>query len=136
MHPSLSAIYIGETGAGHPPDERVKDLADRIHSHQSRNVKHDAVQVPRHANPFDRNPDEMGKKFVSILDDVVRAEIVPEGYGMHPDEWEENYYPDTEKLVVGGQRKPITLSLADPIWKARATHWVQALSVLSHFQMQ
>ncbi len=79
----------------------------------------------------------MERNFISILDDVVRAGgIVPEGYRMHPDEWEENYHPDTEKLVVGGQRKPITLSLAGPIWKARATHWVQALSVLSHFQMQ
>ena len=66
---------------------------------------------------------------------MVGKDVIPAGYGILPDEYEGDY-PDTEELTLSGQRKSITVSLAEPIWKARAICWVQALSVLSHFDFQ
>ena len=128
-----SERYLGETGAGHPSDERVGDLANRLHEHQSRNVKHDAITVPSHANPFTSNSGAQ-RTFCSVLADVVRHNVIPSSYGVLPEEWTDGLYPDTEQLIVGRKRKPITLLLADPIWKAQAIQWVQGLSVLSQFQ--
>lgn len=144
IHPDTIAKYYGaeghlhrlpgETGAGNPPDERVDDLTDQLHDHQNRNVKHDAVKVPRHANPFITNP-KAEKLFISVLDQVVSNNVMPAGYGILPQELDGDY-PDTEELVLTGRRKSITLSLAAPIWKQRAIFWVQALNVLSQFNFQ
>jgi hypothetical protein len=124
----------GETGAGHPPDERASDIADKIHVQQDRNIKHDAVDVPNHANPFSSQP-ESEAIFRSVLKEVIEQEVVPAGYGIRPNEWDNDAYPDTEDLIVGGKRQAITLSLRDPIWKARATRWVQGLAVLTQFNL-
>jgi hypothetical protein len=60
--------------------------------------------------------------------------IVPFGYGLYPEELENDTYPQIE-LVRAGKRagKVIQISLSDPIWKDRAVLWCQALHVLLHF---
>ncbi|KAF8144087.1 hypothetical protein K438DRAFT_1430207, partial [Mycena galopus ATCC 62051] len=94
-------------------------------------VRHDAIEVPDHRNPFLGNSDAESH-FFSVLAEVIRQEIIPVGYGLLPQEHDEDGYPDVEFLLAGKRMKTrIPVSLAHPIWAQRARLWVQGLSVLS-----
>ncbi|KAJ7580400.1 hypothetical protein C8J56DRAFT_795111, partial [Mycena floridula] len=148
IHPETIRKYYGvdgsshrtglETGAGHPEDERageIEDLSNKISAEQQKQVKHSAVKVPRHANPF-ISGSVAEEVFFSTLQEVIVSGVLSAGYGVLPHEWDNGVYPDIEYLPVGRLKKPIMLSLADPIWKARAELWAQGLLVLSQFSMQ
>ena len=139
MHPDTIEKYYGvhgpqrpnKRGAGNPPDEN--DVAENIHADQGPQIRHEAIEVPDHKNPFRDDTDAEGE-FFAVLADVVREEIVPVGYGVLPEEWDEDGYPDIEILRAGRQMKTqIPVSLAHPIWLQRATLWVQGLNILSHY---
>lgn len=133
----------GPAGAGNPPDEQEDDaaptgnvaLADQIAQDQNPQIRHEEIEVPDHRNPFADDP-VSESNFFEVLARVVEAEIVPAGYSLLPEEWEEDGYPDIEILTAGKQGETkIRMSLANPIWKQRAELWVQALNVLSRFNL-
>ena len=62
----------------------------------------------------------------------MHQETVPVGYGVLPEEWDEDGYPDVE-ILSAGKKTQINVSLAHPIWLQRAKLWVQGLNVLGHF---
>ncbi|KAJ7042188.1 hypothetical protein C8F04DRAFT_946252, partial [Mycena alexandri] len=146
VHPDTIAQYYGvhgkrraagPAGAGHPPDEEADQvpaaLDDQIALDQNPQIRHDAIDVPDHRNPF--SEDTVSENtFFELLAAVMAEEIIPAGYGVLPAEWGEDNYPDVETLRAGkrGTTK-IRVSLANPIWRQRAELWVQALKVLSHF---
>ncbi|KAJ7830605.1 hypothetical protein B0H13DRAFT_1655063, partial [Mycena leptocephala] len=134
----FGAERVGHAGAGNPPDEEDADhpdLAERIRVDQGPQVRHEAVDVPDHRNPFSEDSDAESK-FFAVLADVVREDITPAGYGLLPEEWEEDGYPDVEILRAGKQMKTkITVSLAHPIWAQRAKLWMQGLNVLFSFYL-
>ncbi|KAJ6479151.1 hypothetical protein C8R45DRAFT_832988, partial [Mycena sanguinolenta] len=143
LHPDTIKKYygvhgserVGHVGAGNPPDEDEEDcdLEDHIRSDQDTQIRHDAVDVPDHRNPFGDDSETEGR-FFAVLAEVVRKEITPAGYGMLPEEWDEDGYPDIEILRAGKRlKKEITVSLEHLIWAERARLWVQGLNVLSHF---
>ncbi|KAK7023060.1 hypothetical protein R3P38DRAFT_3317322 [Favolaschia claudopus] len=159
LHPETIEKYYGvrgkerirrTSGAGNPPDkedegegdedeDEDKDededdmLEDRIRADQDPQIRHEAIEVPNHRNPFNQDP-EMERKFFDTLADVVTQDVVPEGYGVLPEEWEAEAYPDVEVLAAGRtMKKKIAVSLAHPIWLERAKFWAQGLAVLSHF---
>ncbi|KAJ7463083.1 hypothetical protein B0H11DRAFT_1734813, partial [Mycena galericulata] len=127
---------VGQSGAGNPPDENDSeqpDLVDRIGIEQRPQVRHDAIDVPDHRNPFS-DDSAAERKFFSVLKEVVAQDITPTGYGLLREEWDEDGYPDVEILRAGKQMKTkIPVSLAHPIWAQRAKLWVQGLNVLAHF---
>lgn len=147
VHPDTIAKYYGTTpnhpkrpsgatGAGHPEDERDPgdsgNVAENIADDQESQVKHDAVEVPLSNSPFDSSEDQ--SLFFRTLATVVKENVVPVGYGMTEEEWDDDGYPDVEFIKTrrrGG--KELRISLESPIWKQRAILWVQALSVLAHF---
>jgi hypothetical protein len=91
------------------------------------------VPVSESRRPFSN--DKSQETFFAVLGDVVKENIVPSGYGMMPNEWANGIYPVIEHVTVGQRgQKNIEISLIDPIWKERATLWIQGLSALSHFQ--
>ncbi|KAF8212981.1 hypothetical protein K438DRAFT_1430536, partial [Mycena galopus ATCC 62051] len=112
-------------------DDEQEGLAESIRVDQGPHVRHEAVDVPDHKNPFSDNSGAENL-FFSVLEQVVREEIIPAGYGILADEWEEDAYPIVEILAVGRQmKKNICVSLASPIWLQCATLWAQSLNVLS-----
>ncbi|KAJ7234973.1 hypothetical protein C8J57DRAFT_1439477 [Mycena rebaudengoi] len=142
LHPDTINKYYGvfgerrtQTGAGNPQDEADGNpgLADRIAADQDPQIRHDAIEVPDHRNPFG-DDEEMENRFFAVLREVMEHNITPAGYGLLPEEWDEEGYPDVEILTAGKQGKTkIRVSLANPIWARRAKLWVQGLKVLSHF---
>lgn len=161
VHPETIEQYYGvdgelrrnhtEAGAGHPADEQEadgqdientigkiegtfahEDLAEQIANNQKPHVRHEGAPVPLHTNPFQHA--EAESRFFGVLGEVVKNGIIPTGYGMLIDEWEDGIYPDVEYLRIGLHgKKEIQVSLAAPVWRRRAQLWVQGLSVLSHF---
>jgi len=125
----------GQTGAGHPRDEDVDDqvILQRVEEDQEQHVRHAAVEVPGIDSPFITQHDE--DQFFSTVKQIATEGIIPEGYGLLPDEQDDNYMSMVEVLQFGRRRtKSITVSLSDTIWEARAMLWCQASSVLSLFE--
>ena len=48
--------------------------------------------------------------------DVVKEGIIPPGYGMLPEEWEDREYPSIEVIRAGCSKNDIPVALPDDIW--------------------
>ncbi|KAJ7849862.1 hypothetical protein B0H14DRAFT_2356005, partial [Mycena olivaceomarginata] len=133
----------GQTGAGQLNDEDIPapssnssnksesedDLEAQIEEAHTENFHHEAVSIPKHANPFD--DDDMMRLFYNALKIAIREDIVPPGYGLLPEEWDEEGYP-AFKILKSGHRgsKQLRIALPDDIWCPRAEMWRHALAIL------
>lgn len=87
------------TGTGNPPDEYNSAdvlLATQVANDQQTQVRHDAIDVPGHSNPFDDDASE--RQFWHILGEVVERDIIPQAVGLLSDEWDDGTYPTFEVL--------------------------------------
>jgi hypothetical protein len=116
-----------------PADE---EIMHKIDADQQSQVRHDGVDVPLHSSPF--HDEHAESDFFLILGHAITNEVIPVGYGIHPEEWEDGAYPQLEQIRVGKRRsgKSINVSLDDPIWRSRALLWVQALNILARFNIE
>ncbi|KAF8209154.1 hypothetical protein K438DRAFT_1572843, partial [Mycena galopus ATCC 62051] len=160
VHPSILQRYYGvhgpvarrapgETGAGQLDDEDVPipsvadeeeesdsdddekdDLQRRVEQAHAANFHHEPVSVPKHANPF---PDaETMQIFHAALSAADENGLVPPGYGLLPEEWEEDVYPSFEILKSGRRGgKELRVALPDSIWRPRAEMWGRGLAILN-----
>ncbi|KAF8440073.1 hypothetical protein L210DRAFT_3401783 [Boletus edulis BED1] len=93
---------------------------------------HEAVHVPLPGNPF--SCDGIEAQFYAMLQEVIVHDITPENLGLTDSEWEDGSYPIYETILVGRRAsKDFHISLAEPIWYARARLWGQALTTLLFF---
>lgn len=133
----------GQTGAGQLPDEEVpvpdigdmddsdwEDLDERVEAAHASNFHHEAVAVPKYAPPF--TSDEIMQTFHQALDIAEAHDVVPEGYGLLPTEWEDGMYPAFEILKSGRRGgKELRVALPDFIWRPRAEMWGRGLDILN-----
>lgn len=153
VHPDIICDHYGvhgqpitrkrhQSGAGHPTDEEVSGdeedghtaahIADLVNRQQQQNVNEDVVFVPSHRSPFTDPEDEA--TFFGMLNQAIGHQIIPDGFGLRPDEWEDGHYPIFETIRLGRRRsKELEISLADEIWYERACLWCQALVCITHF---
>ncbi|KAG1828585.1 hypothetical protein F4604DRAFT_1887876 [Suillus subluteus] len=117
----------GQTGAGHPDDEDTNSedqLVSQIEEDQEQNK-----------SPFMTQDDE--NLFFSTVKQIVDEGIIPEGYGLLPDEQGDEDAAMVEVLQFGRcGTKSIIVLLSDSVWEARATLWHQGLSALSLFETE
>jgi hypothetical protein len=154
VHPSVIHRYYGthgaelqrapgQTGAGQLDDEAIsappsvssdksderEDLEEQIADAHAENFHHEAVAVPKHANPFD--DEESMRLFYDSLEAAIQEALVPSGYGLLPEEWGEDGYPSFEILKSGRRgAKQLRIALPDDIWRPRAEMWGRALAIL------
>ncbi|KAK7012593.1 hypothetical protein R3P38DRAFT_2549489 [Favolaschia claudopus] len=129
----------GQTGAGHSDDEEDSDgdvemnepeeLVNAVTDDLAHNVRHPAVKVARHQNPF-RSP-ETEQAFRGALAEVIRQGIVPQGYGVRAEEWEDGTYPAMETINPGTRGKEMVIALPRDVWLPRAVLFAQALDVMT-----
>ncbi|KAJ7588266.1 hypothetical protein C8J56DRAFT_786004, partial [Mycena floridula] len=84
--------------------------------HQSQ-ILHKPVKVPKHRCPFDM-PESL-QIFEDTLHQATTNDLIPDGYGLTPEEWDEDRYPE------------LWISLAFAVWKPRADMWGQALYIMN-----
>jgi hypothetical protein len=143
---------LGQTGAGHAADEgsdlepldsgsedseenndsdidaEWTELQHEIARDQAHNIRHEPIKVARHRNPFPTQAAE--DEFHNILKIVVEQGVIPEGFGVCPDEWEDGY-PEQETIKTGLRGKGLEITLPEAVWFPRAILWAQALDVMS-----
>ncbi|KAJ6605448.1 hypothetical protein DFH09DRAFT_897524 [Mycena vulgaris] len=109
-------------------DDSDDDLEQRIEHAHAENFHHDPVSVPKHANPF--SDDETMELFHDTLSAADENGIVPPGYGLLPEEWEDGVYP-TYEILKSGRRggKRLRVALPDSIWRPRAEMWGRGLAI-------
>jgi hypothetical protein len=76
------------SGASNSDDEDgISELDSMISADQQSHIRHDPVDVPKHAAPF--ASEEAEDIFYSALKDVSAAGMVPLDLGVHESEWDE-----------------------------------------------
>ncbi|KAJ7616812.1 hypothetical protein DFH06DRAFT_1012770, partial [Mycena polygramma] len=133
----------GQTGAGHPEDEDEesdsededwvdecdKDIANAVTDDLVHNIRHPPVKVARHTNPF--RSAEIKENFAAALAEIVRQGVIPEGYGVLENEWEDGGYPAMEAINPGTHGKEIIVALPQEIWLPRAILFAQGLDAMT-----
>ena len=105
------------------------DLAEKISDEQEvKNIRHNPIPVPKHANPFHDNEMEI---FTGAIVELTKTGRNPSGYGLLPEEWGAEGYPSYEVIRVGRARKEQRISLLDHTWRPRAELWGRALYLLN-----
>ncbi|GBE84083.1 hypothetical protein SCP_0600610 [Sparassis crispa] len=165
IHPDVLSQYYGvsgrvqnrrrgQTGAGHPEDDSDSDdsdlelgenenenedrmiemLENRIANDQERNIRHKPIKVATHRNPF---PDPQSLALFWQLLDAVRAQdIIPDGYGVTPTEWQDGVYPEEEVIRMGRKKKGLVIALPSVVWLPRAVLWAQAVEIMTRLTEQ
>ncbi|KAJ6578020.1 hypothetical protein B0H19DRAFT_1208066 [Mycena capillaripes] len=131
------ARHPGQSGAGHPEDEEEgqwvdeqdDNLADTVANDLAHNIRHPAIKVARHKNPFRSLLIE--ENFFAALEEIVRQGMVPEGYGVLQNEWEDGAYPTMEAINPGTHGKEIIIALPRDIWLPRAVLFAQGLDAMT-----
>jgi hypothetical protein len=59
---------------------------------------------------------------------LSQSDIVPDDYGVLPEEWASNDYPKTETIRTGTNGKELVVVLPRAEWFLRAIQWAQALN--------
>jgi hypothetical protein len=140
LHPDIINEYYGttsarihrqrgQTGAGHPPEEQVNDIAEQIAEDQDGNVRHDAIPVPRHESPFDS--DQTEAVFFDMLNRAHTEGLVPIGYGVTANEMEGGW-EQFEMIQTGRRRRNgFSVDIPEDLWLPRARLWVQGLHLMN-----
>ncbi|KAJ6526580.1 hypothetical protein DFH09DRAFT_914043, partial [Mycena vulgaris] len=137
----------GQTGAGHPEDEDDEDdpddpepwvdsdsddddyLTNAVTEDLAHNIRHPAIKVARHNNPF--RSATIQANFFGALAEIIRQEVVPFGYNVRENEWEDGNYPVMEAINPGTRGKEIIVELPREIWLPRAVLFAQALDAMT-----
>ncbi|KAJ7092825.1 hypothetical protein B0H15DRAFT_776999, partial [Mycena belliarum] len=144
VHGPVTERIPGETGAGQLEDEDIpfldetgleldtedwEDVIDQIETANEHQFHPQPVSVPKHSNPFS---DDTLAVFEESLAEAERLQVIPPGYGLQPQEWENGVYPAFE-IIRSGRKgsKELRVALPDSIWRPRAEMWGRALAVLN-----
>ena len=113
-----------------PELDDTDDLEAHIAAFVACRVHGKEIVTPRNENPFESDADI--ETFNEALQSVQSEGIVPDGYGILPEEWDDDGYPTYEILKVGRRgTKQLRIALPHEIWKSRAELWTQALVVMT-----
>ncbi|KAG9082227.1 hypothetical protein FRC07_014271, partial [Ceratobasidium sp. 392] len=99
--PSHSDDDITLEGLNDHEIEVVTFLRQQLQSEQQNHVRHPPVTVPRKASPF--TTEEEVSDFLEALTDAREEHFEPVGYGVRPEEWEQDTYPS--EYYIGSRRK-------------------------------
>lgn len=120
-----------QTGAGHGHNDSDFEDEDDGDDDEGDDREPVAVEVRPTASPFESDLQEI--VFAELLEEATEDNVAPEGYGVLPNEWEEDEYPSAELLQVGNKLSGETvIYLPVHIWLPRAQKWANALSLTSH----
>ena len=93
------------------------DLEARIAAFVNRRVHGKEIVTPRHENPFKSNTNM--ETFEEALQSVRLEGVVPDGYGVLPEEWDDGGYPSYEILKVGRRgAKQLRVALPHEVWRS------------------
>ena len=148
MHPDTIRRYYGvaglvrrrphQSGAGHPPEEEsdtdsdsdVGSIGDQIAHDQEHNIRHEPIEVPDGTSPFVDAASE--HIFLEAWETYKVAAVIPEGYGVLPEEMHGDY--ETYEILRTGKRggKEMEIPLPEHVWRRRTELWAKGLHLMNH----
>ncbi|KAH9911007.1 uncharacterized protein B0H18DRAFT_830865, partial [Fomitopsis serialis] len=133
---------LGQTGAGHSADTddedepmedqsdgEAEDASDDDGDDEESNIRHAAVKVARHANPF--RDEDKEDAFWATLQEISALNYLPRNLNIRNDEWDDEGYPTYEDLAVGKRKQSLRVELPHALWLPRAEIWCRAVSILT-----
>ncbi|KAF8577196.1 hypothetical protein K439DRAFT_1365285, partial [Ramaria rubella] len=81
------------------------------------NIHHKLVKTPWGQSPFESPVQAL---FLSALNDIQTAGLIPSGYGLTPSEWEADEYPASEIMTFGHQKRKVAVEIPVSIWLLHA----------------
>ncbi|TFK66803.1 hypothetical protein BDN72DRAFT_771498 [Pluteus cervinus] len=90
------------------------------------------VHAPENTNPFATDGDF--DAFRQALESLEATDIIPDGYGLRPEEWGADGYPVIETIhngQLGKGRRSFMIPLPDEVWRPRAVRWARAHYLLN-----
>ncbi|PPQ76330.1 hypothetical protein CVT24_008496 [Panaeolus cyanescens] len=94
----------------HDKDERM-DPANGIADEVDSNIRHEPVSVPTRVCPLS---EEDLANFDICLDHIRKEGMLPPGYGVRQEEWDDIDYPEMEELVVAPSPKTVPIHSFNP----------------------
>jgi hypothetical protein len=125
----------GESSSSECSDDNdsVTQSGEELEASSSRedrlNDVHEPVSVPDTTNPF--SDEDLLQVFTTALATVREEGMLPEGYGLLPEEWDDEEYPSYWVIKSGRRGKELRISLPDAQWRARSELWGQALDIVN-----
>ncbi|KAJ7705165.1 hypothetical protein B0H14DRAFT_3645903 [Mycena olivaceomarginata] len=124
----------GETGAGHASDDEGAlgdDSDDEGFEPDPVEELENQIQADQ-AQKCSTRTSKSSKTRVPLLQIVLsQPDQQPEGYGILPDEWQEEGYSEVETIRTVTNGKELVVVLPRNDWFPRAVQWVQALDLLT-----
>ncbi|KAF9025910.1 hypothetical protein BDP27DRAFT_1248071 [Rhodocollybia butyracea] len=100
-------------------DWDYEHLVREIEGEDEKEFNADAVEAPKHTNPFDN--DQTYCVFKAALARLDESGQIPLGYGVHPLEWDEDGYPALGSIHCGQKgSKMLEVALPDSVWRPRS----------------
>lgn len=97
-------------------DEEVADEWQDVQTDYDTCFNAPSVRVPRHSNPFGDNED-LQQLYAQALQEVAVRGILPTGFGIRREEWEDGVYLPFELLKTGRRAgQHLRVELPDLIW--------------------
>ncbi|KAJ6470290.1 hypothetical protein C8R47DRAFT_988786, partial [Mycena vitilis] len=107
-----------------------EQIENQVQADLAQNIRHEPVKVANHGSPFDEV--ELEIHFLSLLLELVsEPDVVPEDFGILPEEWEDDDYPEVEVIRPGTKGKELAVILPRDEWFAKAVRWVQGLDLMT-----
>ncbi|KAJ7025144.1 hypothetical protein C8F04DRAFT_968143, partial [Mycena alexandri] len=125
VHPSVLQEYYGVM---EDLDEEWDDVDDLIAADQTRDIRHEAIDVPTHGSPF---TSEQAEVFFEALNAVKEQGIIPAGFELDVDG-----YPVRESIHLGRGGKRVSVILPLEVWWPRALLWAQGLDLMTRMLVE
>ncbi|KAJ3838573.1 hypothetical protein F5878DRAFT_537229 [Lentinula raphanica] len=135
--------FFGELKHGRydPPSPPVTNPLDQqatirqIQHEQSAHYRHEPVATPKHRSPFLGKPDQL-RLFCEAIEAFDNTNVIPVGYYLRNEEWENGEYP-TFEIIPSGKRatKELRIDLPHAIWFPRAIQWGQYLHIMNYLSL-
>lgn len=109
-------------------DEEWDNVDDLIAADQTRDIRHEAIDVPTHGSPFTA---EQAEVFFEALSAVKEQGIIPAGFELDVDG-----YPVRESIHLGRGGKRVSVILPFDIWWPRALLWAQGLDLMTRMLVE
>ena len=120
---------VGQTGAGHPPEELDNietDLVDSVVQDQDSDIRHDSIPTADHEAPL-ASPEHL----VLFSDCLTALRNDDQGDLLRSMAGQPLLWDSVEVMRVGHRRqKELVISLMDAVWERRALLWLAAIRVL------
>lgn len=126
--------FDGDSGGDDSDSSTNKEgLDSHLAADQERHIRHAPIPLPSSESPF--TSEALEQVFWGSLNEVLKKDIIPGGYGVTASGWDQGVYGDYEGISLGRSGRKVSIALPPQIWWRQAVRWAQGLEILTQVLM-